>query len=142
MSSVATPSIDAGDAMAAARLPAGARRVSADDMKRRIVGEAYYPSKLNSVATCCELLLDNGFVLFGQSAPADPAAFDREKGKIFAKEDALKKLWPVLGFLLCEDIANETSRTPPKKTSEPVLDAEFEEAGAKVAERPSRRRGR
>jgi Phage protein (N4 Gp49/phage Sf6 gene 66) family len=52
--------------------------------------------------TICQLTLANGYVLTGQSAPADPANYDEVKGRQFSYEDALRKLWPIQGYLLCE----------------------------------------
>ena len=50
--------------------------------------------------TLCVITMRNGFVEVGKSAPASPENFDREKGKTFAYEDAVRNLWPKLGYAL------------------------------------------
>jgi hypothetical protein len=50
--------------------------------------------------TICILVLANGFIVIGKSAPASPENFDEEKGKTFAREDAIRQLWPLMGFAL------------------------------------------
>ena len=50
--------------------------------------------------TLCVLTMDNGYVITGQSAPASPENFDIDKGRTFAYEDAIRKLWPLEGYLL------------------------------------------
>jgi len=41
--------------------------------------------------------MKNGFVGFGNSAPASPENFDAEKGRTFAREDAVRQPWPLMG---------------------------------------------
>lgn len=50
--------------------------------------------------TCCFVVMKNGFIVIGKSAPASPENFDREKGKVFAYEDAIRQLWPLMGYAL------------------------------------------
>lgn len=52
--------------------------------------------------TLCVLVLDNGWVTTGKSAPASPENFDAETGRVFAYEDAVRQLWPLEGYLLRE----------------------------------------
>jgi hypothetical protein len=54
--------------------------------------------------------LDNGFVLVGKSAPADPGNFNEELGRNFAKDDALRQMWPLEGYLLCEKLTAEEAK--------------------------------
>jgi len=56
-------------------------------------------SPLN-LMTLCFLTMRNGFVVVGKSAPASPENFDEEKGRTFAREDAIRQLWPLMGFAL------------------------------------------
>jgi hypothetical protein len=56
--------------------------------------------------TICILVLRNGFVVIGKSAPASPENFDEEKGKTFAREDAIRQLWPLMGFALRDRLHN------------------------------------
>lgn len=48
--------------------------------------------------TVALVTLQNGFSAVGLSCPVDPQNFDAELGKKFAYEDAVRKLWPVLGY--------------------------------------------
>lgn len=50
--------------------------------------------------TLCVLVLHNGFTVTGQSACADPKNFNRDIGHRLAREDAFRKIWPLLGFEL------------------------------------------
>jgi hypothetical protein len=53
----------------------------------------------------CTLLLDNGFVVIGMSAPVTAENFDAGLGKKFAYEDAIRKLWPMAGYAMRERIS-------------------------------------
>lgn len=57
-----------------------------------------------SVVTICVIVFKNGFVQIGQSAPADPENFNTELGRKFAREDAIRKSWPLFGFALCDQL--------------------------------------
>jgi hypothetical protein len=46
----------------------------------------------------------NGFAVVGKSAPADPSNYDEELGKRFAKEDCIRQLWQLEGYLLREKL--------------------------------------
>lgn len=56
----------------------------------------------DGVTTVCQLTLENGFSVNGHSACADPANYDQFLGEKYAYEDALRKIWPFEGYLLCE----------------------------------------
>lgn len=87
-------------------------RVSLADMEAAIAGENWF-----TIGEACEALsqpvpestklltvfvvtMTNGFTVIGKSAPASPENFDAEKGKAFAREDAIRQLWPLMGFSL------------------------------------------
>lgn len=55
----------------------------------------------------CVLVLWNGFTVVGQSACADPANFNEDIGRRIAKQDAVNKIWPLMGFALKSKMANE-----------------------------------
>lgn len=57
------------------------------------------------IMTLCFLTLRNGYVVIGKSAPASPENFDREKGKTFAREDAIRQIWPLMAFSLRDKLA-------------------------------------
>lgn len=46
----------------------------------------------------CVLVMDNGFVVIGKSAPLSADNFNAELGKRFAYEDAIRQLWPLMAF--------------------------------------------
>ena len=50
--------------------------------------------------TFCVLVLRNGFTVTGESACASPENFDAEIGRKIARQNAVQKIWPLLGFRL------------------------------------------
>ena len=50
--------------------------------------------------TICVLVLRNGFTVTGESACASPENFNAEIGRKIARQKAVEKLWPLLGFRL------------------------------------------
>ena len=50
--------------------------------------------------TFCVLVLRNGFTVTGESACASPENFNAEIGRRIARENAINKVWPLLGFRL------------------------------------------
>ena len=77
-------------------------RVTLDSMLAKIAAEDYInPSSIPHL-TICVLVLENGFSLVGKSAPADPDNFNAELGKKFAKEDAVRQMWPLEAYALRE----------------------------------------
>ena len=97
-----------------------APRVSLDDIKAAIkwrfdlngsdavgatVGHRVEPNGMNSMdstklLSICLLVMQNGFTIIGKSAPASPENFDAEYGRQLAYEDAVKQLWPLMGYAL------------------------------------------
>lgn len=59
---------------------------------------------INNTTTICFMTLQNGFCVVGQSAAASSENFDPEIGKRLALSDAKNKLWPLLGFRLCDKL--------------------------------------
>lgn len=57
--------------------------------------------------TFCVLVLRNGFTVTGESACASPENFDAEIGRRVARENAVQKIWPLLGFRLRDKLAQE-----------------------------------
>lgn len=53
----------------------------------------------------CVLVLHNGFTIIGKSAPASPENFNADLGRKLAYEDAVRQLWPLMGFALRERLA-------------------------------------
>ena len=50
--------------------------------------------------TFCVLTLKNGFTVTGESACASPENFDAEIGRKVARENAINKIWPLMGYEL------------------------------------------
>jgi hypothetical protein len=50
--------------------------------------------------TFCILTLKNGFTVTGQSSCVDIANFDGELGNKLAREDAVRQIWPLMGYEL------------------------------------------
>ena len=107
-----------------------APRVSLDDIKANIAletyfraldavyaegrnaeGEGTYGPEIGKYAvslkclTICIVVLKNGFTVIGKSAPASPANFDAGLGQRLAYEDALRQVWPLMGYALREKLA-------------------------------------
>lgn len=55
--------------------------------------------------TLCIITMRNGFTVVGKAAPADPGNFNAELGRQFAREDAIRQLWPLMGFALRDRLA-------------------------------------
>lgn len=55
--------------------------------------------------TFCVLVLRNGFTVTGESACASPENFDAEVGCKIARQNAVAKLWPLMGYELRSKLA-------------------------------------
>ncbi len=89
-----------------------APRVSLDDIKANIAGEFFNTAdqmfagapvtESMKTLTICILALRNGFTIIGKSAPADARNFDPVLGQKLAYEDAVRQVWPLMGYELRE----------------------------------------
>lgn len=92
-------------------------RVTLDDIKAAIAqtyfatgwdlsdgGRGLTEEQTNSVAvlTVCLLVMKNGYTVIGKAAPASPENYNSEIGNKFAYEDAVRQLWPLMGYTLKE----------------------------------------
>jgi hypothetical protein len=50
--------------------------------------------------TFCVLTLRNGFTVTGESSCASPENFDAEIGRNIARQNAVQKIWPLMGYAL------------------------------------------
>lgn len=50
--------------------------------------------------TFCVLVLRNGFTVTGESACVSPENFDAEIGRKIARQNAVQKIWPLMGYAL------------------------------------------
>lgn len=56
--------------------------------------------------TFCVLVLRNGFTVTGESACASPENFDAEVGRKIARQNAVAKIWPLMGYELRSKLAS------------------------------------
>ena len=98
-----------------------APRVTPADIEAAIVAEHYFTAEEGvqgalartnpdlgvevlhlNLLTFCVLTLRNGFTVTGESACVSPENFNSEIGRRIARENAVNKLWPLLGYALKE----------------------------------------
>lgn len=77
-----------------------------------VAGAAYIIHNPNnrdplSLLTFCVLVLRNGFTVTGESACVSPENFDVEIGRKIARQDAVAKIWPLMGYALKESLSNK-----------------------------------
>ena len=71
----------------------------------RITRDEPKDSNALKLLTFCVLVLRNGFTVTGESACASPENFDAELGRKIARQHAVAKVWPLLGYALREQLA-------------------------------------
>lgn len=97
-----------------------APRITQGDLERNIVCETYFTADEGTIGasienkvgipthdslkllTFCVLVLRNGFIVTGESACVSPENFDAEIGRKIARENAVQKIWPLMGYELKE----------------------------------------
>ena len=57
--------------------------------------------------TFCVLVLRNSFTVTGESACASPENFDAGVGRKIARQNAVQKIWPLMGYELRSKLANK-----------------------------------
>lgn len=101
-----------------------APRIKPEDIEANIVSEIYFtadegfagaeaagngehqkigylaPAGALRLLTFCVLVLRNGFTVTGESACASPENFDAEIGRKIARQNAVQKIWPLMGYEL------------------------------------------
>lgn len=80
----------------------------AKDMLQHVVGGAHALPALG-LLTFCVLVLKNGFTVTGESACASPENFDAEIGRKIARQNAISKIWPLMGYELKSRIAGTSA---------------------------------
>lgn len=60
--------------------------------------------------TICVLVLRNGYTVHGISACASPENFNAELGKRIARENAVREMWPLMGYALREKLSKADER--------------------------------
>lgn len=63
------------------------------------MGDVLYDPSLD-LLTFCVLILKNGFKVTGESACVSPENFDAELGRKIARQNAVDKIWPLMGYEL------------------------------------------
>ena len=58
--------------------------------------------------TLCILTMTSGFTVRGESSCVCKENYNQELGEKYAREDAVKKLWPMEGYLLAEDLYRQS----------------------------------
>ena len=101
-----------------------APRITPDDILANIASEHYFTAAdgarmsphgnhpvqdMNTgvlgLLTFSVLVLKNGFTVTGESACASPENFDAEVGRKIARQNAVQKIWPLLGYELRTKLA-------------------------------------
>lgn len=77
--------------------------VSLNDIQAK-VKKTTYTLLPDGKTTICQLHMENGYTINGQSACVDPANYNKALGEKYAYEDAINKAWPLEGYLLAEEI--------------------------------------
>ena len=57
--------------------------------------------------TFCALILRNGFTVTGESACVSPENFDADVGRKVARQNAINKVWPLMGYEMRSRVAEE-----------------------------------
>jgi predicted P-loop ATPase/GTPase len=96
-----TGSLEASDA-AAQNVQQTPNRVTLQSLYDRINATEYIHPESLPTMTIAVLTLDNGFVVVGKSAPADPENYNEALGQQFARDDAIRQMWQLEGYLLRE----------------------------------------
>lgn len=110
-----------------------APRITPADIEANIVGVHYFTAEQGARAsvdsgvidaedaqalgllTFCVLVLKNGYTVTGESACASPENFDAELGRKIARQNAIGKVWPLMGYELkcrlhAEGVSNEQNQ--------------------------------
>ena len=86
-------------------------RVKRDDMEKKIT-KVDYLILPNTTVTICNITLENGYSVRGESACIDERNFNMQIGQEIAFRNAFNKLWDLEGYLLTEKLyraSNEAS---------------------------------
>jgi len=107
-------SLEIGD-QAAAAVQKTPNRVSLESLVAKIRFVDFIFPERHPHMTLCLVTLENGYIVVGKSTPADPDNFNAEIGMRFAKEDALRQVWPLEAYLLREKMHPRQPAPPPKE---------------------------
>lgn len=93
-----------------------APRVTMADIEANIANEHYFTASEGvygtgvqvlplGLLTFCVIVLRNGFTVTGESACASPENFNAETGRQIARQNAVAKIWPLMGYELRTKLA-------------------------------------
>ena len=77
-----------------------APRITEDFMEARIKETSF--TRFSETVTICQITLDNGYSVRGESACVNPENYNQEIGERVAFDNAFNTLWPLFGFFLAE----------------------------------------
>lgn len=97
-----TSSLEQSDKIAAEG--ATGKRVTLDSMRALIKHVDFWWPENSPTTTVCAATTKTGYTIIGKSGCADPANFDKDKGKYFAYEDVIRQMWPLEGYKLADEI--------------------------------------
>lgn len=95
-----------------------APRVTIEHIEKQIVGE--YSGRASDLfegcphngsletLTICVLVLKNGYTVIGKSACVSPENYNADIGHKIAREDAVRQIWALEGYLLKARIHEDT----------------------------------
>lgn len=83
-----------------------AERVTKEYIESRVKETTF--TRFSETVTICQITLDNGYSVRGESACVNPENYNQEIGERIAHDNAFNKLWPMFGFLLAEKNLRET----------------------------------
>lgn len=70
----------------------------------KAIGDAPPVDSLKLLSICL-VVMRNGFTIVGKSAPASAANFNADLGRKLAYEDAIRQIWPLMGYALRDKLA-------------------------------------
>lgn len=110
-----------------------APRISLDTIKANIEAVVYFRGgdvvpresamtkdlmRILDTFTVCMMIMRNGFIVIGKSAPVSPENYDSEKSRLFAYEECIRQIWPLMAYshrdrlMEQENAAEINSRAP------------------------------
>jgi hypothetical protein len=84
-------------------------RVTEEHIEAKIVKSEYIILP-DLITTICQLTLQNGFTVTGESACVSPENFDIDIGRHTAYKKAFNKIWELEGYLLKEKLYLESQK--------------------------------
>lgn len=81
--------------------------VSITDIENKIK-QVVFSVLPDTTTTICQLFMENGYVILGTSACVDKTKYNKALGDKYAYEDAINKAWPLEGYLLAQQLFEET----------------------------------